>query len=138
MDTHEKTKKKLNSNQFDWYLDQDEVYSFLNKSWSVSRAKKLLLEGPPKDLIMADLSSLKKEVARPKKNQINAIHRFDWDKIDKEDLDLDFPVILITFPKGQLWPIDGWHRIAKGLDEGNNVFPCFIMDDLETGLICIE
>lgn len=53
----------------------------------------------------------------------------DWDRISSPSIDLSVPVLLARLPRdlGGLWPIDGWHRIAKAVDNHLNSLPCYIL-----------
>jgi hypothetical protein len=53
--------------------------------------------------------------------------------------DLDHPLILATIEsadsEASQLPIDGWHRIAKALQLGRKVLPCYILSVKETNKI---
>jgi len=119
------------SSEFDWEVDREEVFNFLARGWDVSKAKQLIID-KPREVLDANLSGVANFVQRPKEGQIIAGITIDWSDIDESDeYDCDFPGILITTSEGT-FPIDGWHRFAKGLDEGRTVFPCVILDEAET------
>jgi hypothetical protein len=53
--------------------------------------------------------------------------------------DLDHPLILATIEsadgKTSQLPIDGWHRIAKALQLGRKVLPCYVLSSKETNKV---
>lgn len=53
----------------------------------------------------------------------------DWEHIESPNVDLSVPILLAQLPKdlGGLWPIDGWHRIAKAIEGGSKSLPCYIL-----------
>ncbi|MCB9922297.1 MAG: hypothetical protein H6822_08950 [Planctomycetaceae bacterium] len=61
----------------------------------------------------------------------------DWDLIASPKVDLEVPILLARLPKQLpgLWPIDGWHRIAKAVDAGIQSLPCYILSAKDTARI---
>lgn len=120
------------SSEFEWKIDLEEDFYFLARRWDVSKAKRMIVD-KPREVVNANLDGIAKFVKRPKDGQITLGVTIEWSKIDEkpEEFDCDFPSILITTSEGT-FPIDGWHRFAKGIEEGRTVFPCVILDEAET------
>lgn len=120
--------EKKNAKDYDFRL-LGEVYTFWTSSFDVDMAKKLVLERnlPVANIQLDELASFAK---RPKeKTSHNIMHQFDWEKIDSDVVDLDFPLILINHPKAGIMVIDGWHRIAKATNNGIMELPGFCLTD---------
>lgn len=120
------------SSEFEWKTDLEENFHFLARSWDVSKAKRLIIDNP-REVLNANLTGIVQFVKRPAEGHIVAGVTIKWSEIDEkpEEFDCDFPGILITMSEGT-FPIDGWHRFAKGLDQGRTVFPCVLLDKAET------
>lgn len=125
-----------NTKDFDWYLDGGEAYRFMGRSWDVSQAKYIIVQKPRK-IITHDLSSLGRFVTRPKEGQIIPGHNLDWNLIDNGDIDVDFPLIAVSL-KETPWIIDGWHRIAKGFEQGKHLFGVAVLDESESKKVDIS
>jgi hypothetical protein len=123
-----------------WNLDQEEYYNLLTLNFDVREAKRIIAK-KPRDIRPMALDGVKGMVARPYVDEHGVIHatighNVDWEKIDKDDeIDIDFPVIAALIKvKGEVmvWPIDGWHRIAKAVAKGLTSVPCVVLNQRET------
>ena len=121
------------TSDFEWNITT-EFYNFLWGRWNVMQAKEILI-AKPREVVEYDLTQLEGYVKRPKKDgQFSAGHVIDWDKIDTGTVDTLFPLIGATLNEGP-WIIDGWHRMAKGFEMGQSIFPVALLDKEESDLI---
>lgn len=122
---------KIMSDQFDWKPTR-ETYSFLWAAWDVAAAKRIII-AKPREVINIKLSALKHYVERPAPDAktINLGHRIHWDKIDNGEINLNFPLIGVTLKEGP-WIIDGWHRMALGFEQGQEIFQVVLLNQKES------
>jgi hypothetical protein len=61
----------------------------------------------------------------------------DWELIATPKIDLEVPILLARLPEKLrgIWPIDGWHRIAKAVDAGLQSLPCYILSAKDTARV---
>lgn len=129
-------KRKPNTADFEWRLEENddpnkgECYSIFGLFFNVSAAKRILVE-KPRPLVMVDLSGIASWVKRPEEGVMNMGHVIDWSKVDAEEINVEFPLIVATLKEGP-WLIDGWHRLAKGTENGQTVFPVGLLNKKET------
>lgn len=121
----------MRSDEFKWDTKRVERFYFLASIWDVSRAKRLIVRKPRK-VEPINCTLLKSWVSRPSEGQISCGVTIDWKVIDTEELDLNFPLILVTLDDDETFVIDGWHRIAKGFVIGQVMLPGVILDKQET------
>ena len=130
-------KAQDNSSEFKWHYDVSEMFEFVMSRWDVRMAKAIIHE-TPRPVLKMSLEGLKSVVPeRPvaQENGLLTMHpgiSVDWDKIDSEEIDLSIPVIVVTRKNGSTLPIDGWHRIAKAMDQGIGSLPAVLLNEEET------
>ena len=131
------------SDQYEW-KDSYETFDFLVRSFDVNKARKFIINSPRK-IIQMGLSGVAKLVPRERTrtNEDGTMSmtmglRIDWDRIDAEEsaYNLSFPVIIANI-NGDYLPIDGWHRIAKAVDQGIDHLPAVILSADETQEVLI-
>jgi len=125
------------SDQFDWH-DKYEIFDFVMRRFDVNMARKIIRDSTPRPIGNMQLSGLVNLVKRPTTNEDGSMTMtmgmgIDWARIDslEPNFDLSFPVIVADI-KGQILPIDGWHRIAKAVDSGITVLPAVLLTKEET------
>jgi hypothetical protein len=62
----------------------------------------------------------------------------DWGQIDGEEINLEVPILLARLPPklgNGVWPIDGWHRIAKAVEAKMESLPCHILSRTDTSKV---
>jgi hypothetical protein len=110
----------------------------------VRSAKQILASKKRKPQIYrCDLQPLVKMVRRSKTemlpdgtlNVFTSPVALDWGQIDGEEIDLDVPILLARLPAklgNGVWPIDGWHRIARAVEARMESLPCHILSRNDT------
>ena len=135
----EEWRDDMSSDEHEWE-DRDEFFTFFASRFDVTKAKEIIRDNPRKIMQMG-LSGVAKMVTRPKEGSINLMMRIDWEKIDAAEptYDLNFPVIvaMISDDEGGMLPIDGWHRIAKAVEEGREWLPAVVLTEEETKRITL-
>jgi hypothetical protein len=104
-------------------LKDTEVFHFGVRSWDVRKSKRLIYKNP-REIQSYTVKSVEYLL---KSGMINT--GGDW-----ESSDLSIPLILITTADG-IFPIDGWHRIRKAIEEGVVSLPCFQLTEDESKLV---
>jgi hypothetical protein len=133
--------RKASSASFDWHLATfAETFVFFSTEWDVTAAKKLIHDKP------RTISTFRVEEAAPllpdmPDESVRRTLRFhvelDWAKVEQgTDIDLSVPVIVATVGKNR-FPIDGWHRIARGRYLWARELPCVVLTASETGRVRI-
>ena len=118
--------------------DTDEIYHLGLVQIDVRQAKRILAAKKHKPRIQnCILDGLVRFVRRPQSRTLTdgtievsaSPTKLDWTLIDSPAIDLTVPILLARLPMdlGGLWPIDGWHRIAKAIDSGRESLPCYIL-----------
>ncbi len=87
-------------------LKDKEIFNFGTRSWDVRYAKRIIYKNP-REIKQYDVNRSKYLL----NGMINTGGK--W-----EQADLNIPIILITTEQGE-FPIDGWHRIKKAIE--NNI-----------------
>lgn len=131
------------SSDFSWRLEE-EYFHFVSRRYNVKKAKEIIVK-TPREVDVMGLSGVANMVQRPKRNEQGQIVSFsiggisvDWDRIDTtNEIDLDFPTILANHGNGDYLPIDGWHRIAKAVDMGQESLPVVVLSEEETKQVSI-
>lgn len=126
------------SSEFEWNTTP-ELYRFFVGTWDVAKAKQIILK-KPRDVTRIRLTSLKSYVERPQRNDlINAGHNIDWNKIDTPGMiDLAIPLIGVLVKNAGPWIIDGWHRMAKGFEAGQEIFSVVLLTQKESNSVFIR
>lgn len=117
--------------------DIPETFRFFTWLVDVQKAKQILA-GKKKPLSgeiqVSDVSPL---VGAPEKIVMGV--RVDWDRVQNDKtIDLTVPVILAYTEHGNIFPIDGWHRIAKAVLQGVKTLPCLIVNKTDSKKIVIR
>ena len=138
----ETTTTKKQSSDFEWKMER-EYFRFFSRGYDVKKAKEIIVK-TPREVNVMGLSGVKNMVKRPQRDEKGQITSFslgisvDWDRIDSTtEIDLDFPTILANHGNGDYWPIDGWHRIAKAVDMGQESLPVVVLSEEETKQVSI-
>lgn len=113
------SKKKPSSASLTWKF-QGERFQFAFDAWDVDRAKQII-KGKPRPIKELELEPFRKYVGSPGKIRLWGV-AIDWKRAQSDDVNLDDPLIMAYDQKGR-FPIDGWHRIAKGLLQGRKTLP---------------
>ena len=105
-------------------LNECEDFSYGGRAWDVRKAKRILYKNPrPK--VMFPVRSVKSYIDH---GLINTGRNY-------RDADLNIPLILISSRgddvSGQ-FPIDGWHRIRKALENGVKELPAYVLNGEES------
>ena len=120
------------SDSFEWN-NEAEVFNFVGHSFDVQAAKELIRQKPRK-VGMMNISGLVGLVGDPPVDGGSYRMTFgitvNWDKAQSDDVDLDFPCILVPWRDSAL-PIDGWHRVAKAKIKGQSEVPYVILTKKE-------
>jgi len=131
------------SQKFTWHYDVYEMFEFVMSSFDVGKAKEII-HNKPRPVHNMSLEGLKTLIPKrpvPVKGGGFTMHPgigVNWAEIDKEDIDLTFPVIVVTRKDGSYLPIDGWHRMAKAMDKGIMSLPAVLLDAKESKEVTIS
>lgn len=109
---------------------EPETFSFFSAYFDVAEAKRVLAEKSHKvgELAIADVA---KWVGEPGK--MVAGIAVDWDRVQSDaTIDLSVPVIFAWTKAGSLFPIDGWHRIARAKLQGVSSLPAVMLNKKES------
>jgi len=104
-----------------------ENFGYMGSSWDVREAKRIIHQRS-REVIIFNVNSVKYYI------ESGAIYT-DSKKFDK--VDLTIPLILITTgdKESDKFPIDGWHRIRKAIEEGIETLPAYLLTKEETKII---
>lgn len=102
-------------------LVNDEVF-YYGTEWDVIWAKRLIWQNP-RPVSQFDVKTVEYYI---KSGKIATVHT---DLANLQD-----PIIMATI-KGDLFPIDGWHRIRRALDEGITQLPAYILTEEESNKV---
>jgi len=127
--------EEISSETFEWKDNRDEMFTFLTRNFDIDLAKRIIKTNP-RNITNVGLSGLKSWVPRSKTSV--GLIKIDWDRIDAEEgnYDLSFPVIIASIEGGH-FPIDGWHRIAKAIEQGVESLPSVMLTPEETEQILL-
>lgn len=115
------TKKKPSTADLTWDFKNEQFQSpGTLELWNVDRAKQTVKD-KPRVIFDLEIESYKKLIGVPGKVPVLGI-TVNWDKIKEDRINTDDP-ILMAYVSDKLFPIDGWHRIAKALMKGLKVLP---------------
>ncbi len=112
------TKRLASSSTLIWDF-KNETFYFLYDEWNVDRAKQIIKDNP-RPIRQLELEPFRQLIGAPGKIS-RGIH-VDWRKVQSGAVNLDDP-LLVAYGKRKKLPIDGWHRIAKGLLRGLKTLP---------------
>ncbi len=89
------------SADFQWNTDESEEFSFVVRTYDVSKAKQLIVASGPRPVCRVDVGGLKLLVGEPvrPKGRIHCGIRVDWNKA--KEVDVEFPIILLTSKESQ-------------------------------------
>ena len=126
-----------NSSEVEWLYDTDEMFEFVMSRYDVRKAKEIIHNNPRgvANMRLTGMTSIipKRHVKRDNGQfTMSPGIGVDWGRIDTEIIDITTPVIVATAKNGSLLPIDGWHRIAKAMDQGIEVLPAVLLTREET------
>jgi len=130
-------KAQENSDKFEWHYDASEIFEFVMRRYDIREAKKIIQEKPRKihNMSLEGLKSMIPKRPKPIEGGRFEMHPgigVNWGKIDTEEINLNFPVIVATRKDNSLLPIDGWHRMAKAMDKGITSLPAVLLTKKET------
>ena len=108
------------SSSFRWDTETAEEFWIFNQGYDVRAAKRLIV-ARPRVVEALSLEGLKGLSGRT--TGMNP---------DADSVDLRFPVLVATTPRGLLLPIDGWNRIRKAFREDLTEVPAVILNASET------
>jgi len=106
-----------------WKSDKPETFVLFNSVWSVRLAKKILIDSP------------RQSVEIDPRDWLGFLKIINPAPIESV-IDLSVPIILIKCWKGY-FPIDGWHRLEKGLELGI-MLPAVCLDVNESNLVKVQ
>jgi len=119
------------------WRDTPEVFELFNGAYDIAAAKRIL--SAKKKLVIGTLnvSEVRQYIGEPGKLSLGVY--IDWERLDREgsSMDLSFPIILATVKAGHLFPIDGWHRLAKAKLLGVQTLPAVCLTRRETCKIMV-
>lgn len=125
------------SADFEWKVEFEEFH-FAMSCFDVAKAKELIRSKRARKVGMMDISGVVDLVGSPPKDGVHTLTALgvgvDWEKVATDEVDMDFPVILVPWRDSHL-PIDGWHRIAKGKVTGRETLPYVILTKAEAKMI---
>lgn len=104
-------------------LVHSETFSLYGNAWDVREAKRIIYKNP-RSIESFPVKSVKYYVEMG----LIAIGKY-------KNADLGIPLILISTKgddKSGQFPIDGWHRIKRALEEGIEELPCYILTEEES------
>jgi len=87
------------------------------RSWDVRKAKRILFQNP-------------REQVKFNPKHAEQVLGMIWTGGNMEQVNIKDPVILITsivLDKESHFPIDGWHRIKKAIEQGVEQLPAYIL-----------
>lgn len=102
------------SSTITWNLKKEE-FIYLYDRWRVDHAKRLIQERP-RPIRKLALEPFRDLISSPGQAHFFGI-RVDWKKVESDVVNTDDPLLVAYGSMGRI-PIDGWHRIAKGLLKG--------------------
>lgn len=124
-----------------WHFDELEWFTLGGANFDVQKAKLFLqsrLRSPP----------IKYFTPIAYAKLIDTVIEVDWQKIKSEEVDLSVPVIkafiqkdnaiLLLYQMYELFPIDGWHRIAKAIYTKVNQLPFVYLSRIESRRILMR
>lgn len=125
------TKTRTKHPKIDWRMSEaGEHFDSIAGVFDIDAAKRILIKKPRaiEQLTIAQV----RDLVHPR----TGIHAFrvpiDWERIDTDaTIDLSVPVIIADLGP-TCFPIDGWHRIAKAVDQGLESIPCVVLTTRET------
>jgi hypothetical protein len=124
----------MEANQFD--TETPETFHFLNWYVDVQKAKLLLASKKRPTTGQMNISDVAKLIGEPGKYVLGI--GVSWDRVQNDaSINLEVPVILAYTPHGELFPIDGWHRIAKAKLQGVEKLPCVVLSRADSKKVCI-
>ena len=134
------------SSEIAWNTAEFEAHNLMDVlRFIVQKAKQLVVEAP-REVQSCGLSGLRNFARRPEKMPDGSTRMYmgmyvKWKAIDAEPerFDCSIPILLVPLPErlgGSVWPIDGWHRIAKTLDAGGDELPAVLLTEAEAVEIC--
>jgi hypothetical protein len=97
-----------------------ERFRLLFDLWNVDRAKQIVKD-KPRPINEIALEPFRRFIGKPGQVVFVGV-AVDWKKARGASINLDDPLLLAYGSIG-LFPIDGWHRIAKGLLLGRKTLP---------------
>jgi hypothetical protein len=100
---------------------KSETFYYGVRSWDVREAKRILHKTPRSTIQYPTI----KAKSSLESGEIATFNEY------LEKADVNFPVILITTEHGQ-FPIDGWHRLQKAIDQGVETVPAYILNQSES------
>jgi hypothetical protein len=112
--------------------DTPEVFELFRNAYDIAAAKQILRAKKKLQVGTVEVSQVQQWIGEPGKLTLGI--GIDWDKLEKEwdSLDLSFPIIVATIKVGQLFPIDGWHRLAKAKRAGIQTLPAVCLNRRDT------
>lgn len=110
-----------------WNTEIPEVFHFLGTHYDVQKAKQILASKPRiiASLPVSDVAFL---VGKP--DTWNIAVTIDWKKARKADTSV--PLILAYSARGNLMPIDGYHRIGRAVLEKKTALPAVVLSEEES------
>jgi len=126
------------SNEFEWN-NESETFRFVRHVFDVQKAKELIRTKKPRDVKEMDIEGVADLVGEPPiagSMRLHAGIRINWVRVMTDEVDSNFPVILVPFNDSYL-PIDGWHRIAKAKLASRAKVPCVVLNKSESKLVKI-
>ena len=132
--------RKASTSQFEWDTKFIETFVFFSSQWDVSEAKRII-QARPRPITtfrVEEAAALLPDMPDESVRRTLRFHvELDWAKVEQgTGIDLSVPVIVATVGKNR-FPIDGWHRIARGRYLWARELPCVILNASETNRIRI-
>ena len=127
-----------NSYEIVWKYYEDEYFSFLGEVWSVSKAKQILIK-KPREIVHIDPKLFEPLIGGfTSFGTIRMGVGIDRNKLSSNKIDLSIPVIIVEKDNGKHMLIDGWHRLAKALNNKLKQLPAVVLDLIENRQILIR
>jgi hypothetical protein len=107
--------------------ETDETFCFMRWCVDVREAKRILASKKRPTVGSMSISDVAGLIGEPGK--IVCGIGVDWERVQNDPtINLEVPVILAYTEHGNLFPIDGWHRIAKAKLQGVEKLPCIVLN----------
>lgn len=126
----EQPEQPKTARSLDLHLDLDEYFTFMGATFDV-RAAKLLAVERNLPVTNVDISTTK---------SLMGLIRIDKSKLSDPQVDPTFPLIVVTLLDREMQEecfllVDGWHRVAKAMEQGQTVLPSILLGLEDTKMV---
>lgn len=120
------------------WTDEEEYFQFFLSTFDIREAKRILAKRKRVDVGQMSVAGAGGWIGEPPvaANDLSGIVvggvTVDWEKAASDAVDTSVPVILAYTKSGAIFPIDGWHRIAKAKLQGLTHLPAVALTKAES------